>query len=62
MRRQRLLAVLPLALFACDGDGEDDLLSVTEGEVHAEVSLPGSDFEIDVDANLKVDDATPSIE
>jgi hypothetical protein len=27
---------------------------------HPEVSLPGSDFEIDTDANLKVDDAAPS--
>jgi hypothetical protein len=26
---------------------------------HAEASLPGSNFEIDVDANLKVDDAAP---
>ena len=26
---------------------------------HPEVSLPGSDFEIDTDANLKVDDAAP---
>lgn len=29
---------------------------------HPEVSLFGSDFEIDVDANLKVDDASPSID
>ncbi len=29
---------------------------------HAEVSLPGSNFEIDTDANLKVDDAAPSID
>jgi hypothetical protein len=29
---------------------------------HPEVSLPGSDFEIDTDANLKVDDAAPSID
>jgi Prealbumin-like fold domain len=27
---------------------------------HPEVSLPGSNFEIDTDANLKVDDASPS--
>jgi len=29
---------------------------------HPEVSLPGSNFEIDVDANLKVDDAAPSLD
>ena len=29
---------------------------------HPEASLPGSNFEIDVDANLKVDDASPSID
>ena len=29
---------------------------------HPEASLPGSNFEIDVDANLKVDDPTPSID
>jgi Prealbumin-like fold domain len=29
---------------------------------HPEVSLPGSNFEIDTDANLKVDDPSPSID
>jgi Prealbumin-like fold domain len=29
---------------------------------HPEASLPGSNFEIDVDANLKVDDSAPSID
>ena len=29
---------------------------------HPEVSLPGSNFEIDTDANLKVDDDSPSID
>lgn len=29
---------------------------------HPEVSLPGSDFEIDTDANLRVDDPAPSID
>jgi hypothetical protein len=29
---------------------------------HPEVSLPGSDFEIDTNANLKLDDAAPSID
>ena len=29
---------------------------------HPEVSLPGSDFEIDTDANLKVDDPAPSLD
>ena len=27
---------------------------------HGEVTLPGSDFEIDIDANVKVDDPSPS--
>src|SRR5215217_1372635 len=29
---------------------------------HPEASLPGSNFEIDVDANLKVDDPSPSLD
>jgi hypothetical protein len=29
---------------------------------HPEVSLPGSNFEIDTDANLKLDDASPSLD
>lgn len=29
---------------------------------HPEVSLPGSNFEIDTDANIKVDDAAPSLD
>ena len=29
---------------------------------HSEVSLPGSNFEIDTDANLKADDSSPSID
>ena len=36
--------------------------SGVSGAAHAEVSLPGSDFEIDTDANLAVDDADPSID
>ena len=32
------------------------------GASHAELSLPGSNFEIDTDANLKVDDPAPSID
>ena len=29
---------------------------------HPEASLPGSNFEIDINANLKVDDPAPSID
>jgi hypothetical protein len=34
----------------------------TASASHPEVSLPGSNFEIDTDANLKVDDPAPSID
>ena len=37
-------------------------LSGTSGATHPEVSLTGSNFEIDTDANLKLDDAAPSID
>jgi hypothetical protein len=36
--------------------------AVTAIASHPEVSLPGSNFEIDTDANLKVDDPAPSID
>jgi hypothetical protein len=36
--------------------------AVTATASHPEVSLPGSNFEIDTNANLKVDDAAPSID
>ena len=29
---------------------------------HGVMNLPGSDFELDIDANLSVDDASPSID
>jgi hypothetical protein len=37
-------------------------LALTAVASHPEASLPGSNFEIDVNANLKVDDASPSID
>jgi hypothetical protein len=37
-------------------------LAIVASASHPEVSLSGSDFEIDTDANLKVDDAAPSID
>jgi uncharacterized protein YbdZ (MbtH family) len=37
-------------------------LATSASASHPEASLPGSDFEIDVDANLKVDDPAPSID
>jgi hypothetical protein len=36
--------------------------TIPASATHPEASLPGSNFEIDVDANLKVDDAAPSID
>jgi len=38
------------------------LLATAVLAAHAEVSLPGSNFEIDTNANLKQDDAAPSID
>jgi hypothetical protein len=35
-------------------------LAIAASASHSEVSLPGSNFEIDTDANLKVDDPAPS--
>jgi hypothetical protein len=37
-------------------------IAIVASASHPEVSLPGSDFEIDTDANLKVDDPAPSID
>lgn len=48
--------VVPLAMFACGGP-ED--LAETQQELHGDVSLPGSLFEIDIDANLKLDHTAP---
>ncbi len=50
--------LLPVAILACD----DSNLSFSEQFSHPEVSLAGSVFEIDTDANLKVDDPAPSID
>jgi len=50
--------LLPVAIFACN----DDHFSWNEQFSHPEVSLTGSSFEIDTDANLKVDDASPSLD
>ena len=38
------------------------LIPATAYASHPETSLPGSNFEIDVNANLKVDDAAPSVD
>ena len=38
------------------------LVAAPASASHPEVSLPGSDFEIDTNANLKVDDPAPSID
>jgi len=53
----------PLALAACTLLLLGGLVSALPATAaHPEVSLPGSNFEIDTDANLKVDDAAPSID
>jgi hypothetical protein len=53
-RRSVLVAVGALALAMTS--------IVPAAASHPEASLPGSDFEIDLDANLKVDDPAPSID
>jgi hypothetical protein len=57
-----LIGVSTLALFINCGDNLGPDEDTVEGAAHAEVSLPGSEFEIDLNANLKVDDAAPSID
>jgi hypothetical protein len=52
----RKVAIAALAVLALG------IVAVPALASHPEVSLPGSDFEIDTDANLKVDDAAPSID
>ncbi len=56
-RRALLIIGVSLAMIAA-------LMAYTSpaGAAHGDVSLPGSDFEIDIDANLKVDHADPSID
>ena len=44
------------------GLGATALIAAPAQAAHPEVSLPGSNFEIDTNANLKVDDAAPSID
>jgi hypothetical protein len=57
--RARRRSIVAAAAFLC-GAG---LIRMQSAEAsHPEVSLAGSDFEIDTDANLKVDDAAPSID
>lgn len=55
-RRGRLLVCASAAALAVA------LIPAVATASHPEVSLPGSNFEIDTDANLKVDDASPSID
>lgn len=50
---------IPVGLVACMGDTEPGTKTQAS---HPEVSLPGSNFEIDTNANLKLDDASPSID
>ena len=54
--RRPLIAAATLVLVASGLIASPALAS------HPEVSLPGSNFEIDTNANLKVDDAAPSID
>jgi hypothetical protein len=55
-RRRRLLFVSAVLLAAAATVPSTALAS------HPEVSLPGSDFEIDTDANLRLDDPAPSLD
>ena len=50
--------LLPAAIVACN----DESVSWNEQFSHPEVSLTNSNFEIDTDANLRVDDAAPSLD
>ena len=52
--------LVPLAMVSCGGG--DDAVEQTQQASHGDVSLTGSQFEIDTDANLKVDHIAPSID
>ena len=51
-RRSPIIAAVAAGALAITG------LAVAPAYAHTEVSLPGSNFEIEPDANLKVDDAS----
>src|SRR6266545_5741993 len=53
--RQRIVALIGVAALAA-------LVAIPALASHPEASLPGSNFEIDTNANLKVDDPAPSID
>lgn len=53
-RRSRFIAIAAALIIA--------LTPAVAYAGHAEVSLPGSNFEIDTDANLRVDDPAPSLD
>jgi Prealbumin-like fold domain len=53
--RRRIVALIGLAALGA-------LVAIPALASHPEASLPGSNFEIDVNANLKVDDPAPSID
>lgn len=57
-KRRRIIAALSALCLALLGL----LYAGSASASHPEVSLPGSDFEIDTDANTKVDDPAPSID
>ena len=61
MRQLKWILVLAFVVQACGAEHKDEPKSKSKA-LHPEVSLTGSDFEIDTDANLKVDDAAPSID
>src|SRR5215211_8307168 len=54
LRAGRLWLAATVAVFAALA------LAIVASASHPEASLPGSNFEIDVNANLKVDDPAPS--
>lgn len=60
MRSMTWLLMFGLAFAGCSDSTEPT--ETKKQASHPEVSLAGSNFEIDTDANLKVDDASPSID
>ena len=60
MRSRTWLLMFGLAFAGCSDSTEPT--ATKKQASHPEVSLAGSNFEIDTDANLKVDDSSPSID
>jgi len=59
LTRRRRLRIVPILMALLAGTL---VAALPASASHPEVSLPGSDFEIDTNANLRVDDPAPSID